>query len=147
MNLDVFAAVFAALFAAHQVADHWLQTDYQARNKARPGWAGRWACAAHVTVYTLAAVAALALLAWRAGLDITTYRTGLGLLLSAVTHYAADRRVMLLALASATGKGKLAELGAPRAGHDDNPCLGTGLYALDQSWHYAWLFAAALIIA
>ena len=36
-------------------------------------------------------------------------------------------------------------LGAPRQGHDDAPHLGTGAYALDQSWHAAWLFAAALV--
>jgi hypothetical protein len=45
------------------------------------------------------------------------------------------------------GKGEFWHLGAPRPGHDDNPCLGTGAYALDQSWHIAWLFISALVIA
>ncbi len=38
-------------------------------------------------------------------------------------------------------------LGKPRFGKDDNPSLGTGAYALDQSWHYLWLFVCALILA
>ena len=46
-----------------------------------------------------------------------------------------------------TGKADFYRLGAPRDGRDDNPSLGTGAYALDQSWHYLWLFVAALIIA
>lgn len=28
----------------------------------------------------------------------------------------------------------------------DNPSLGTGAYALDQSWHFGWLYVAALVI-
>ena len=38
-------------------------------------------------------------------------------------------------------------LGAPRPGHDDNPSLGTGAYALDAAWHHGWEAAAALILA
>lgn len=40
------------LLVAHTVADHWVQTDAQARNKGLPGWPGRRACAAHVASYT-----------------------------------------------------------------------------------------------
>jgi hypothetical protein len=29
----------------------------------------------------------------------------------------------------------------------DNPTLGTGAYALDQSWHWLWLLVAALLTA
>ena len=76
-----------------------------------------------------------------------------GLAVNAVSHYAADRRRPLLSLAewlSATvipGKDGFWHLGAPRPGCDDNPCLGTGAYALDQSWHIGWLFISALVIA
>lgn len=68
------------------------------------------------------------------------------------SHYAADRRRPLLSLArwlGATvvpGKDGFWHLGVPRPGRDDNPCLGTGAYALDQSWHIGWLFITALII-
>jgi hypothetical protein len=67
------------------------------------------------------------------------------LLVDAVSHYWADRRVTLARLAERIGKGEFYRLGAPREGHDDAPHLGTGAYALDQSWHIAWLFIAALI--
>jgi hypothetical protein len=36
-------------------------------------------------------------------------------------------------------------MGIPRPGTDDAAHLGTGAYALDQSWHVGWLFIAALI--
>jgi hypothetical protein len=72
----------------------------------------------------------------------------LGLGADAVSHYWADRRVTLARLAALVpGTGGFWTLGAPRPGRDDNPCLGTGAYALDQSWHVGWLFVAALLIA
>jgi hypothetical protein len=43
-----FAAVYAALTASHEVADHWVQTDKQAAAKGRTDAAGVRACAAHV---------------------------------------------------------------------------------------------------
>jgi hypothetical protein len=142
-----FAALFAALYAAHTVADHWVQTDRQARTKALPGWTGRLACLAHVGTYTLTAVLALAVVAWRLHLDLDPTRLAAGLALSAVTHYLADRRTPLRWLAVRTGSRDFWVLGAPRGGRDDNPSLGTGAYALDQSWHIGWLLAAALVIA
>ncbi len=145
--VGVVGAVFAALYAAHQVADHWVQTDYQAAVKARPGWTGRLACANHVLSYTATAVTALAALTLATGLDLFGWRTAAGLGVSALTHYIADRRTALYLLARATGSGRFWRLGAPRTGRDDNPTLGTGAYALDQSWHIGWLFIAALILA
>jgi cytochrome b561 len=93
---------------------------------AQPGWLGRLACAAHVTTYTLTAVITLAGLALTTGWRPAPWHTVIGLTVSAVSHYIADRR---------------------RPGCDDNPSLGTGAYALDQSWHVGWLFFAALWIA
>jgi hypothetical protein len=55
MTAAVFAACFAALYTAHQVADHWLQTPAQAAGKGGPGWTGRLACARHVATLTLTA--------------------------------------------------------------------------------------------
>jgi hypothetical protein len=75
------------------------------------------------------------------------WRLLLGLAVSALTHYVADRRAPLRGLAQSVGRSGFYRLGAPRPGHDDNPSLGTGAYALDQSFHYLWLFVAALIIA
>ncbi|MET8229324.1 DUF3307 domain-containing protein [Micromonospora sp. NPDC005298] len=142
-----FAAVFVALFVAHQVADHWIQTQHQADCKGRPGWPGRIACAAHVTTYTLTALVALAALVLSTDLDVSPGKVAAGLTISAVTHYIADRRTPLKRLADLCGSTKFYALGIPRPGLDDNPSLGTGSYALDQSFHYLFLFVAALVIA
>lgn len=140
-----FAALFAALYAAHQVADHWVQTQHQASAKGLPGWSGRAACAAHVATYTLTALLAVLLVAWRAGLHLHPWHLATGLAVSAVSHYIADRRAPLRRIADALGSGEFYRLGQPAPGCA--PCLGTGAYALDQSWHVGWLLIAALIAA
>lgn len=152
-----FAAVFAALYGAHHVGDFWVQTDRQAVEKGLsakqavdrglPEWWGRWMCAKHVATYHLTVLIAIALVAaatgWRPGLVPLLA----GLAVSALTHYLADRRAPLKRLAELIGSGGFYALGAPRQGRDDNPSLGTGAYALDQSWHIGWLFVSALVIA
>jgi hypothetical protein len=45
------------------------------------------------------------------------------------------------------GRESFARFGAPREGRDDNPVLGTGAYALDQSWHLGWAAVAAWVTA
>lgn len=105
------------------------------------------ACVRHVVSYT-AVTACTVLTLWVAfGLDITWWGFAVGQLVSAVTHYWADRRFTLARLAAVTGKTSFFVLGVPRAGHDDNPSLGTGAYALDQSWHWGWLGIAAFLTA
>jgi hypothetical protein len=151
VSAATFAAVFVTLFVAHEVADMWIQTHHQATHKGRPGWTGRLACAGHVASYTFTASLALLLVRGLLDLHVDGRRAALGLVVSAVSHYIADRRTPLLRLAEMMqpgfGKADFYRLGAPRDGRDDNPSLGTGAYALDQSFHYAWLFVAALIIA
>jgi uncharacterized MAPEG superfamily protein len=153
VTAGLFAAVFAAMYAAHQVADHWVQTPRQAAVKGLPGWPGRRACAGHVAALTVTAAAAIAVTAAVTGAPVRLLPAVLGLAVNAASHYAADRRRPLLALAEwlgatvVPGKAEFWHLGGPRPGRDDNPGLGTGAYALDQSWHIAWLFASALIIA
>jgi hypothetical protein len=173
-----FAAVFVALYVGHGVADHWVQTNWQAANKGRRDWTGRAACLAHVSSYVITQAVALGVL-----FSVTdrpmlhSWWPVLGLAVSGVTHYWADRRFTLAALCDRWpgGKGDFYRLGQPRkieavahgvAGGDpdtgvvhlwqhgqrdevphDNPCLGTGAYVLDQWWHIGWLFVAALIIA
>lgn len=134
-KLATFGAVFAALYAAHQVADHWVQSQWQADTKGQPGWLGRLACAAHVATYTLTAVIALATVAAWSGWRPAPWHAAIGLTVSAVSHYIADRRSPLRALAGWLGKS--------RAWLDH----GGGMYALDQAWHGGFLFVAALWIA
>jgi hypothetical protein len=155
-----FAAAFAALYAAHEVGDHWPSTYYGAMHKgittrqAREGGLSRWtgprACAAHVATYTATAALFLAVMVWRTHLPLTVSRAALALAVSAVTHYWADRRYTLKWLCDRLafiGKDAHYRLGHPRQGHDDNVTLGTGAFHLDQSFHIFWLFVAALICA
>jgi hypothetical protein len=143
----IFAVMAAALYAAHHVGDYWVQTHHQAMTKAARSRAGQLSCAAHVVTYT-ATTALFCGVVWAVfALPVTWYGFAAGQLVSALTHYWADRRVYLLGLASRLGKGDFARLGTPRPDRDDNPTLGTGTIALDQSWHMLWLFAAAIVTA
>ncbi|MFI7126035.1 DUF3307 domain-containing protein [Nonomuraea sp. NPDC050153] len=137
-----FPAVFATLYAAHHVGDHWVQTHRQACVKGEPTKAGQRACLWHVFTLALTKLAALFMLVFVTGLPLTWWTLFAGLLLDAATHYWADRRYTLKALAERLGKGDYYTLGLPEAA----PC-GTGAYALDQSWHVGWLFFTSLIIA
>jgi hypothetical protein len=131
------AVVFAALYAAHQVADHWVQTQHQADTKGCAGWHGRLACAAHVATYSATGLVALLVVAWRTGLALAPSGVAAGMAVSALTHYIADRRTPLRRIANATGSGRFYRLNA--AGMN-------GAYLLDQSWHIGWLLVAALLI-
>lgn len=133
-----FAAVFAALYAAHTVGDHWVQSHRDACAKGTPGWEGRIACARHVATLTATKVAALGLAMVVTGLTLHLLPLLAGLAVDAVSHYWADRRTTLQGLATRLGKTEFYRLGA---GH-----LGSGAYALDQSWHVGWLVISALII-
>jgi hypothetical protein len=149
-----FAAVFVALFAAHSVGDHWVQTHHQACAKGGPGWAGRLACGRHVATLTLTKLAVLVPVALVLGLQVTVLGMVIGLGVDAVTHYWADRRTPLAQLAKACRKTEFYVIGT--ADDSKHPVtatgapamtLGTGAYALDQSWHTLWLLVAALVIA
>jgi Protein of unknown function (DUF3307) len=155
-----FAAVLGTLYVAHQIGDHWMQTHHQALTKGTPGWPGRLACARHVATYTATAVVMLAVVALLLPMPLTVAGVAAGQAVSAVTHYWADRRTTLRAFATLVGKGGFYQLGAPRPDlpevpdrggpigatvPHDNPSLGTGAYALDQSFHVFWLWVAALV--
>ena len=77
-------------------------------------------------------------------------RTALALAADAASHYWADRRNVavpsgLPRLAFVTGHEGFWLLGTPRAGRDDNPCLGTGGHFMDQAFHICVLWVAAMI--
>jgi hypothetical protein len=136
--MSTFAPIFIALYAAHQVADHWVQTQHQADAKGGKGWPGRLACAAHVATYTATGMAFLLAMAAVTGVALHPVAVVGGLAVSAVTHYIADRRSPLAWIAERTGSGPFYRLSG--AGMN-------GAYLLDQSWHVGWLFVAALIAA
>lgn len=137
MMLDAlrFAVTLAALYATHQVADHWVQTHRQAVRKAAPGAAGHLANLAHVATYTLTMALVIALLGLRFDLGYSVPWVVAGLAVNAVTHAWADRRAPLRALAARLGKG------------DYWDHVPGGSYQLDQAWHYGWLLISTFIIA
>lgn len=142
-----FAVLAPTLYAAHHVGDFWVQTHHQALTKGKPRREGQLACLRHVATYTTTTALFTAAVWVLFGLDVTWYGFAAGQLVSAVTHYWADRRTPLLQLAERLGKTEFAVLGTPRPGRDDNPTLGTGATALDQAWHHLWLWIAAIITA
>lgn len=145
MNPLTFAVVMPTLLVAHMIGDHWVQTSHQANTKGQRDTLGRLACAAHVASYTVTTAVLIGLVWVLFELPISPLWFIVGQLVSAVTHYWADRRFTLAGLCDQINKGGFYRLGMPRAERDDNPSLGTGAYALDQSWHWAWLFVAGLL--
>lgn len=131
-----FAALYALTRAAADLGDHWIQSDAQAVTKGQTDDAGRRACTAHVATYIATQAVAVAAGSRLLGLRITPGRATAAIAVSAVTHYVADRRAPVKALAEATGKGRFYELGGP---------LG-GAYLLDQAIHHtAEIFAVAIL--
>ncbi|MFE2934457.1 transcriptional regulator [Streptomyces sp. NPDC059278] len=154
MAVSVFAAVFIALYVAHSVGDHWVQTSCQSAHKGLPGWTGRLAGARHVATLTATKLALLVPVALLLGLNLSALGLVAGLGVDAVTHWWADRRTTLAWLARVTGKAEFYGLGT--ADHPAHPVtaegtpaatLGTGAYALDQSFHHLWLLIASVLIA
>lgn len=144
-TMTMFAAAYIALYASHQLGDYWVQTPLQAEFKSKPGSLGRRACAWHVATYGVTQLVFLLIVrnliggwGYLPGVTVDTQfsLTGLfvGLGISLVTHYVADRRWPLRWLAERLGKGDYWDQEGAAA-------------QLDQSWHTTWLFVAAFAIA
>lgn len=136
MNAAIrFGVVSAARSAAHQLADFWMQSHTQSVNKGKPGTAGAVPCAQHVLTYSLTSAAAVAAANKLFRLGLTGRGQLLGELISAITHYAADRREhgLLFPLADALGKGDYLRNG--------------GQLDLDQSWHHTANAVASAVTA
>lgn len=137
-----FAAAYAVLTAAHEVADHWVQIDAQAVAKGQPGPAGARACAAHVATYT--ATQGLALLAADRllGLGLNWRAAAAGLAVSAVTHYVADRQGGHWRDKRPRGVVRLAAVTGHAGWLERDPGAG---YLMDQAWHKGWIAVAAVV--
>lgn len=128
------ALAAVAYLAGHHLGDYWAQTDHQAAHKPSPGRPGRRACAAHVATLTTAHAVALALVLAATATSVHPVSAALGLTITAASHYWADRRWTLAALAARiTRTGEFRERG--------------GMAHLDQSWHVGWIVPAALTTA
>ena len=79
MTASRFAATYAALTAAHEVADHWVQVDDQAVHKGAASRDGVIACAEHVITYTATQALALAAVQRVTGMRLSWRRAALGL--------------------------------------------------------------------
>jgi hypothetical protein len=121
-----YPAVYALLRIAADLGDHWIQTDYQAQHKAKPGIEGHAALAGHVASYVATQGAALLAGNRLLGLGLRPRSIAAALALSGATHYLIDRRRPVQRIAEATGKGNFYNLGGP---------LG-GAYLLDQATHH-----------
>lgn len=141
-----FAAALAALWAAHDVADHVVQTDHQAATKAT-SWRGM---AGHVGTYHAAQVGALAVL--RAlGVRPSWRRTLAAVAWSAGTHALLDRRWPVTRILRATGSPRFSRPQIVVGPTDGDTMAGPlplhGPYLADQALHHGALFIAALLLA
>lgn len=161
-----FAAAYAALWAAHDVADHIVQTDHQAANKADIDPVGWRAMAGHVGGYHAVQLATVALLR-TAGVRPPWWRILLAVAWSAGTHALLDRRWPVIRLLERTGSAAFAASAVvpavlvdetspeyrrerdPHAiGITRNPALPLhGPYLADQALHHAAIVVAAAILA
>jgi hypothetical protein len=145
-----FLVASAAMIAAHEVGDHWVQTGHQACVKGERGWRGRLACASHCATYTATQALTLAAASRWLRVPLGGRAVAAGLALSVASHYFADRRTPLARVARAVGSGGYLDEAVVVRRPGTEPATtgpGTGSFHLDQSWHYAWIFVAALVIA
>ena len=152
MNVEgavAFAALFAALYTGHTVGDHWVQTSCQAIHKAAPTRAGQLACLRHVVTLTVTKLVLATAVVFAFHVKLNLWQVVAAILVDAGSHYWADRRVTLERLARRrwVGKGEFYDQGTDLVNAEGKvrPHIGTGRYALDQSWHVLWLFVAALV--
>ncbi|AZS06742.1 hypothetical protein HOU95_gp065 [Streptomyces phage Hiyaa] len=155
MEINALLAVFVALFVGHSVADHWVQTSCQAVEKAygAPGTSrelrrrGQLACLRHVLTLTATKWLLVLVVVVPFHVKLNWWQALAGLTLDAVSHYWADRRWTLEELARYVGKGEFYDQGTDLVdcAGEKRPHIGTGRYALDQSWHHLWLLIGAWI--
>lgn len=151
-----FAAAYAALWTAHDVADHVVQTDHQAATKSGD-WRGM---AGHIGTYHLVQVLALAGLR-RAGVRPSWRRTLAAVALSAGTHTLLDRHWPVVRILLATGSPRFATpavqvrgsalpaaiRGRPPIVDAKGPLPLHGPYLADQALHHGVLAVCAVILA
>jgi len=137
-SLVLFAAVFATLYAGHQVGDHIVQTDEIAAHKAEDGWVGARAMAGHLLGYGVCQALALGALAVLHPLPFWPVAAALAVSLG--THGFIDRRWPVRWLLEHTGSKVFASNAPHVAGLN-------GMYLGDQALHVGCMFGAAWLAA
>ncbi|MEU7908989.1 DUF3307 domain-containing protein [Actinoplanes sp. NPDC049118] len=123
--------------AAHQLADHIVQTDTDANAKIAPGWTGWRHLLIHVGTYHATALVMLVITAVALDVPLTMVGMFAGLGFSAVSHAILDRRWPVRWILQHTGSADFADRTTPLC----------GMYLADQALHYGCLWVAALLIA
>jgi hypothetical protein len=143
VSLGRMGGVYAALHAGHTVGDYWVQTNWCAQVKGKPGVDGQRACALHVAALTATQAAFLTIACHTTGERLSARRVAVGLAVNAVSHYAIDRRDhgVMPHLCKALRRYGKEDFAATGEG------LATGAALLDQAWHIGWAAIAAAIIA
>lgn len=137
-----FADIAITLYVAHHVGDYWIQRDQDAQHKGDPGWDGRLHCLSHVVTYVATQTAMLLVMEMVLRLHHSPLGSTVGLAVSGVTHYIADRREPLKRIASwIPGRARFIELGTPRSGvrieaWDTCPSCGGDGNSSDEASHY-----------
>lgn len=153
-----FGAAMAALWAAHDLADHVVQTDHQAFTKSGD-WRGM---AGHICTYHVTQAAALAALS-TLGVRPSWRRTTAGIIFSAASHAFLDRRWPVVRLLEHTGSKRFAQAVMPphhhgayrhadgsfgfHSGGGAHPLPLHGPYLADQALHHVCLAVAAYVLA
>lgn len=140
MSLGRFAATWVALDVGQEVADYLLQNDMLAGDKGKPGPLGREACAVHCAIVVATQAACLGIVRAATGERVGWRRAALGLVLSGVTHYAADRKDhgILPGIEERLRLTVFSGLGVAPA---------TGRHYIDQTVHKAAQFGATALVA
>lgn len=161
-----FAAILGTLHAAHNLADHLVQTDAQALGKTRPsGWLRPMA--GHVGGYHATQLAALLTADRILDLGLSRWRTAVAVAFSAGTHAVLDRRWpvhRILELSGSPGfaapkvavdinvdglgrivDGRWLTRGVPGTITATGPVPLHGPYLADQALHHTCLWITALI--
>jgi hypothetical protein len=140
MKIDplTFAVTLGTIWAAHDLADHVVQTDHQAGSKADRElhvWAP--AMAGHIGGYQFTQAVALAITLRATELKPSWSALITGSLISAASHAFLDRRWPVRAILRRTGSPEFAQMTTPIC----------GVYQADQALHHSCLWVAALVMA
>lgn len=145
--LALFGALQATWSDVHPACDQILQAGSDAQGKGQPGWLGAGHCARHVATYTGGQALAAEVVTRALGYRLPTGAFLAGMCVTAVTHYAIDRRVRFIAALRRGGKGGYLDHATVqrRDGVVDQAGPGTALMELDQAAHRLIGVAASLL--
>jgi hypothetical protein len=137
--LALFAAVQATFSDIHPFCDQIVQNSQDAVDKGKPGWAGRKACARHVTTYSAGQLAGAVGVTRALGFRVQLRGLLAGIAINGATHYMIDRGEPLKKFLRSGWIGKAGYLDHAtvqrRPGVIDESGPGSALMECDQAAH------------